>query len=110
MTIILDLIINFPTYFFLNVLNSKRLNIIILYGLILDYIICNTYGIITIILILLSYLNKYLKNYYLYNIICFIIFYLFFNIINHLNFKYFLISLILQLIFIILNRKHIIKW
>ena len=110
MSIILDLIISYPTYFFLNVLNSKRLNIIILYGLIIDFIINYSYGIVTIILIILYYLKRYIKNYYLYNIICFIIFYMIFNMVMHIGYNTFLISLFMQIIFIILNKKHIIKW
>ena len=110
MSILLDLIIGYPTYLFLNVLNSKKLNIILLYGLIIDYIISYSYGIVTIILLILSYLKKYIRNYYLYNIICFISFYLLFNTINKLNYNYFLISFFIQIIFIILNKKHIIKW
>ena len=110
MSIIFDLIILYPTYFFLNVLNSKNIYLCLFYGLILDFLIASSYGFITIFLFIFFLIKKYFKNYYIYNIMAFISFYFLFNILFKLNLNTFYLSFFLQLIFIYLNRKHILKW
>lgn len=108
MSIILDLLVstytNAQSLFFLNVLNQKNIYYIIFMGLVLDFIIANTYGAVTLILLFLFYTNKYISGYYLKNI------FNYFFVIIALNFKFSLFSLIIQFIFIYLTRYHIIKW
>lgn len=108
MSIILDLFIctctSYNTLFFLNILNQKNIYYIILTGLILDFIIANYLFLITLSLIVLFYLNKYILNYYFKNIFNYLI------MLMILRFKFNLINIFLQILFIYLNRKHIIKW
>ena len=104
MTIIIDLLSFKKTVFFLNVLNSKNLYLIILYGLIIDYLVSFTYGLITVFLIISFFMQKVIKNYYFNNLVTFIIFsIIFLRTVNLVSFFY-------QIVFIILNQKHIIKW
>lgn len=110
MSILLDIFINIPTLLFLNVLNSKNINLIIIYGLIIDYVISNTYGLITIYLIILYFINKKIKNYYLFNILSFIILIIILYVIYRFKIIYLFISLLIQLIFILINKNHIIRW
>ena len=102
--ILIDLLSTYPTAFFLNILNSKNFIKIIFYGLIIDFFISYTNGLITLFLLIGYLLKKVIKNYYLFNIIVFIFFYLIFIK------SYFIDSFSLQLIFIILNKNHIVKW
>jgi len=108
MSLILDLFVasytNYHSFFFLNVLNQKKIIYIIFVGLIIDFIIANTYGLITLTLIFLYFINLYLKNFYLTNLFN----YFFILIIFH--FKFTFVSLFLQIIFIYLTNRHIIKW
>lgn len=104
MTLLLDLLILKPTAFFLNILNSNNLLLIILYGLIIDYQYAYTKGLITIFLLNSFILHKLIKNYYLFNILISLIFYIIFFK------KILIISFIYQIIFIILNHRHILKW
>ena len=106
MTIIIDLITTYHTAFFLNVLNSKNIFIIVIYGIIIDFLIAYTNGLVILFLIISYFLKRYLSNYYLYNMFIFTCFYfIFFQDIFH-----FLNSFSLQLTFIYLNKNHIIKW
>ena len=110
MSILLDIFINIPTLLFLNVLNSKNINLIIIYGLIIDYVISNTYGFVTIYLIIFYFINKKIKNYYLFNILSFIILIIVLYVIYRFKIIYLFISLLIQLIFILINKNHIIRW
>lgn len=102
--ILIDIFSSYNTVFFLNVLNSKNIYKIILYGLIIDFIIAFSHGFITVFLIIGYLISKYIKNYYVFNILIFILFSLIF-------FKTVLLdSFLLQVIFIVLNKNHIINW
>ena len=108
MSVILDLFITSYTplhsFFFLNVLNQNNLYYLLFTGLIIDFIISNTYGVITIILLILFLANNYMKNFYFKNI------FNYFVCLLLLNFPFDLSSFILQLIFIFLIKNHTIKW
>ena len=110
MLILIDLLSSYPTYFFLYIINTKNIYLITFYGLLLDFILINTYGIITFLLIIIYLSYKDIKNYYLRNILVFLTFYFLFNMINYINISLFMVSFILQLLFIFLNQNHIIKW
>ena len=102
--ILIDLFSFYPTAFFLNILNSKNIFRIIFYGLIIDFVISFTNGFITLFLLMGYIISKFIKNYYVFNVLIFILFSLFF-------FKKILLeSLLLQIIFIVLNKNHIINW
>ena len=110
MSILLDLVCFYPSYFFINVINSKKLYIVLIYGLIIDFIISYTNGIITIILSLLFIIRKMIKRYYLSNIICILLFLIIYQFFSPLSLKESIISFSLYLIFIFLNNKHKLKW
>ena len=97
---ILDLLVyNYTIYysfFFLNYLNLKNIYLIICVGLLIDNIL-STYVLVTIILVILYYTLKKIKNYYIKNILYYLIFILIF-------------SIMIQLISIILFKKHILKY
>ena len=102
--ILIDLFSFYPTAFFLNILNSKNIFKIIFYGLIIDFVISFTNGFVTIFLIIGYLTSKFIKNYYVFNILIFILFSLIF-------FKTIILdSFLLQVIFIVLNKNHIIYW
>ena len=102
--ILIDLFNSYNTAFFLNILNSNNLFKIILYGLIIDFIVSFSYGLITLFLIIGYIISKFVKNYYIFNILIFFLFSLIF--FNGIFFN----SFLLQMIFIILNKNHIINW
>ena len=110
MSILLDLVTIYPSCFFINVINSKKLYIVLIYGLIIDFIISYTNGIITIILVFLFIIRKMIKNYYLSNIMCCIVFLIIYQFFSPLSLKDAIISFSLYLIFIFLNNKHKLKW
>ena len=95
---ILDLLVyNYTIYysfFFLNYLNLKNIYLIICVGLLIDNIL-STYVLVTIILVILYYL----------------IFILIFSIIFKSDFLFIIKkSIMIQLISIILFKKHILKY
>ncbi|MBQ6840974.1 MAG: hypothetical protein IJO63_02510 [Bacilli bacterium] len=108
MSIVLDLLISTYTstqsLFFLNVLNQKNIFYIVAMGLIIDFIIANTFGIMTLLLLFLYCINLKMSNYLLRNLFN----YFFVIIILKFNFSFF--GLILQIVFIYLVKNHIIKW
>ena len=108
MSIFLDLVMytytNIKTFFFLNVLNTQNIYLIIFYGLVIDFIVLNNWGLITLILIFLYFINNSFKNFVLKNI-----FNYFFAILI-LGIEFSIQGLIFQFVFIYLNYKHIIKW
>ena len=103
--ILIDIFNPYPTAFFLTILNSKNIFKIITYGLVIDFFISYTNGMITLFLIIGYMLTKLIKNYYLFNIFIYLFYFLIFN--NHLPLFE---GLILQIIFIVLNKNHIINW
>ncbi len=111
---ILDLIIynytNYYSFFFLNYLNFKNIYLIICIGLLVDSIL-STYIIVTIVLIILYYGFKKIKKYYLKNILYYLTFILIFSI-TYKSDLIFIIkkSIIMQIICIILFKKHILKY
>ena len=110
---ILDLLVyNYTIYysfFFLNYLNLKNIYLIICVGLLIDNIL-STYVLVTIILVILYYLKK-IKNYYIKNILYYLIFILIFSIIFKCDFLFIIKkSIMIQLISIILFKKHILKY
>lgn len=111
---ILDLLVyNYTIYysfFFLNYLNFKNIYLIICVGLLIDSIL-STYVIVTITLVIFYYFLRKIKNYYLKNILYYLIFVLIFSIIFKCDFLFILKkSIIMQLISIILFKKHILKY
>lgn len=109
MFFLLDLIVypSFHSFFFLNVLNSKNLYYIIFISLILDFIIgFNTYGFITIMFILLYFLDQKIKGYYAKNIFNNVVFALFLAIFFDLNvLELFFPSIFFSIIFIYLMKR-----
>ena len=111
---ILDLLVyNYTIYysfFFLNYLNFKNLYLIICVGLLIDSIL-STYVLVTIILVIIYYLLRKIKNYYIKNILYYLIFILIFSIIFKSDFLFIIKkSIMIQLISIILFKKHILKY
>lgn len=111
---ILDLLVyNYTIYysfFFLNYLNFKNIYLIICVGLLIDSIL-STYVLVTITLVIFYYFLRKIKNYYLKNILYYLIFVLIFSIIFKCDFLFILKkSIIIQLISIILFKKHILKY
>lgn len=111
---ILDLLVyNYTIYysfFFLNYLNFKNIYLIICIGLLIDNIL-STYVLVTIILVILYYALKKIKNYYIKNILYYLIFILIFSIIFKSDFLFIIKkSIMIQLISIILFKKHILKY
>lgn len=111
---ILDLLVyNYTIYysfFFLNYLNLKNIYLIICVGLLIDNIL-STYVLVTIILVILYYTLKKIKNYYKKNILYYLIFILIFSIIFKSDFIFIIKkSIMIQLISIILFKKHILKY
>ena len=111
---ILDLLVyNYTIYysfFFLNYLNFKNIYLIICIGLLIDNIL-STYVLVTIILVILYYTLKKIKNDYLKNILYYLIFVLIFSIIFKSDFLFIIKkSIMIQLISIILFKKHILKY
>ncbi len=111
---ILDLLVyNYTIYysfFFLNYLNFKNIYLIICVGLLIDSIL-STYVLVLVTLVTLYYLLRKIKNYYLKNILYYLIFVLIFSIIFKCDFLFILKkSIIMQLISIILFKKHILKY
>lgn len=111
---ILDLLVyNYTIYysfFFLNYLNLKNIYLIICVGLLIDNIL-STYVLVTITLVIFYYFLRKIKNYYLKNILYYLIFVLIFSIIFKCDFLFILKkSIIIQLISIILFKKHILKY
>ena len=111
---ILDLLVyNYTIYysfFFLNYLNFKNIYLIICIGLLVDNIL-STYVLVTIILVILYYTLKKIKNYYIKNILYYLIFILIFSIIFKSDFLFIIKkSIMIQLISTILFKKHILKY
>lgn len=111
---ILDLLVyNYTIYysfFFLNYLNFKNIYLIICVGILIDSIL-STYVLVTITLFIIYYLLRKIKNYYLKNILYYLIFVLIFSIIFKCDLLFILKkSIIMQLISIILFKKHILKY
>ena len=111
---ILDLLVyNYTIYysfFFLNYLNFKNIYLIICVGLLIDSVL-STYVLVTITLVIFYYFLRKIKNYYLKNILYYLIFVLIFSIIFKCDFLFILKkSIIIQLISIILFKKHILKY
>ena len=111
---ILDLLVyNYTIYysfFFLNYLNLKNIYLIICVGLLIDNIL-STYVLVTINLVILYYTLKKIKNYYIKNILYYLIFILIFSIIFKSDFLFIIKkSIMIQLISIILFKKHILKY
>lgn len=111
---ILDLLVyNYTIYysfFFLNYLNFKNIYLIICIGLLIDNIL-STYVLVTITLVIIYYILRKIKNYYLKNILYYLIFVLIFSIIFKCDLLFILKkSIIMQLISIILFKKHILKY
>ncbi len=111
---ILDLLVyNYTIYysfFFLNYLNFKNIYLIICVGLLIDSIL-STYVLVLVTLVTLYYLLRKIKNYYLKNILYYLIFVLIFSIIFKCDFLFIMKkSIIMQLISIILFKKHILKY
>ena len=110
---ILDLLVyNYTIYysfFFLNYLNFKNIYLIICVGLLIDNIL-STYVLVTIIFFFFYNLKK-IKNYYIKNILYYLIFILIFSIIFKSDFLFIIKkSIMIQLISIILFKKHILKY
>lgn len=111
---ILDLLVyNYTIYysfFFLNYLNFKNIYLIICVGLLIDSVL-STYVLVTITLVIFYYFLRKIKNFYLKNILYYLIFVLIFSIIFKCDFLFILKkSIIIQLISIILFKKHILKY
>lgn len=111
---ILDLLVyNYTIYysfFFLNYLNFKNIYLIICVGLLIDSIL-STYVLVVVTLVIIYYLLRKIKNYYLKNILYYLIFVLIFSIIFKCDFLFIMKkSIIMQLISIILFKKHILKY
>ena len=111
---ILDLLVyNYTIYysfFFLNYLNFKNIYLIICVGLLIDSIL-STYVLVTMTLVILYYTLRKIKNYYLKNILYYLIYVLIFSIIFKSDLLFILKkSIIMQLISIILFKKHILKY
>ena len=107
MSIILDLLITSYLSFsllFLTILNKKNIYIIIFVGLLIDFIIADTKGIITILLICLYFINRKVKSYYSRNILNYLVFILVLGLPFNIS------GFIIYLIFIYLINKHILKW
>lgn len=97
---------NYYSFFFLNYLNKKNIYFIIFIGLLIDNLFLNTYFILTLILLILYFLDKFIKHYYLKNIINYIVFLFLLSLIFNVSFFYLLKnSIILQLISIILYKN-----
>lgn len=110
MNILLDLIVcnytHLNSYFFIACLNSKNICYIIYTGLVLDFILIQSYGVITIILVILYFIDKLFKNYYFKNIYNYLFMLSIVSLIFKLNFvNLFLTSFIYQIIYIILIKK-----
>ncbi|MBE6147937.1 MAG: hypothetical protein E7167_00280 [Firmicutes bacterium] len=103
MSVLLDLFVstytNLHTFFFLNVLNHKNIYNIIFWGLVIDFIIARTYGLITFLLLFLFYIDLYIDNYYLRNL------FNYFFVVVILGFNFSIFSLIIQILFIYLIKK-----
>lgn len=111
---ILDfLVYNYTIYysfFFLNYLNFKNIYLIICVGLLIDSIL-STYALVVVTLVIFYYFLRKIKNYYLKNILYYLIFVLIFSIIFKCDFLFIMKkSIIIQLISIILFKKHILKY
>lgn len=108
MSIFLDLLIvtftNYYTFLFLNVLNSKNIYYIVFTGLLIDYILLGTKGIITVTIIVLYFINLKIKSYYFKNILNYFCVLILFGL--RFNFG----SFIIQMVFIYLMKRHIIYW
>lgn len=108
MSLILDLFISTYTdmqsFLFLNILNQKNVYYVLFVSLIIDFIISKTYGLITLILLFLFYINVYFNNFYIKNIFNYVF------VILILNFNFSIVGFLIHFIFISLNRYHIIKW
>lgn len=104
MYFILDMFVspNLHSCFFLNVLNSKNFYYILFIGLVLDFIFFSTAGGITLLLIILYFIDKRLKNFYLKNIINFIIFYFIIYSFSYINF---FLDFLFYLLFIVFMKK-----
>ena len=110
MSIIIDMIVKYPSYFFLNVLNSNNKYLILSYGLIIDVLLNKSFIIITLIMLVIYFLFRKIKNYYLKNVCYYVMFYLLYHLIMNYKFEYFMISFIMQLIYIFFSKQHIVKW
>lgn len=108
MSIFLDLLIstytNIQSFCFLNVLNQKNIYYLIFIGLVIDFIVAKTNGVITLILLFLYLVNAYINNYYLRNVFNYIF------IIVILKFPFSILGFLIHFIFIYLMKNHIIKW
>ena len=107
---ILDIITyNYTSYysfFFLNYLNKKNIYFIIFIGLLIDNLFLNTYFILTLILLILYFLDKFIKPYYLKNVINYIVFLFLLSLIFNVSFFHLLKnSIILQLTSIMLYKN-----
>ena len=99
---LLDLLVfnltRYNTYFVLLNLSKKRYVILIIIGLILDYIIFDTYIKNTIVFLIMIFINKYIINYNLKNIVNFLganilNYVIFFFLSSFVNFDYSLINI-----------------
>ena len=72
MSIIFDLLITtytgYHSFLFLIVLNHKNIYLLLFCGLLIDFIIGDTFGLITLILLFLYYANAHIKDFYLQTI------------------------------------------
>jgi len=113
MSIVLDLLLSIKgtSFFFLNVFNSNNAKLVLLYGLILDFIVVNSLFFFTILLLFLYFILKRVKNYYLKNLVSFILTTFIISLFSRYSLIFLLSqSFFYQIIFIFLNKGHILKW
>lgn len=97
---------NYYSFLFLNYLNKKNIYFIIFIGLLIDNLFLNTYFILTLILLILYFLDKFIKSYYLKNVINYMILLLLFSLIFNVSFLHlFKKSVFLQLTSIMLYKN-----
>ncbi|MBE6155449.1 MAG: hypothetical protein E7164_01680 [Firmicutes bacterium] len=103
MGLLLDLFIAtytpYPSLLFLNVLNYQNFYYLLFIGGTIDFVLANTYGVVSVLLIILWIINRYIKNYFLKN------FFNFFLTLLILKIPLRWESIFFQLIFIYLMKK-----